>query len=58
MCLLVPAHLGCPRQNPESRKMVVVIVCVCLCIMLLNDTVCAHVFAIKVLEYRNDFDTV
>jgi len=21
--LLVPGHLGCPRQNPESRKMVV-----------------------------------
>jgi len=28
MFLLVPAHLGCPRQNPESRKMVVY-VCVC-----------------------------
>jgi len=26
MFLLVPAHAGCPRQNPESRKMVV---CVC-----------------------------
>ena len=25
---LVPAHLGSPRQNPESRKMVV---CVCVC---------------------------
>jgi len=24
MYLLVPAHLGCPRQGPESRKMVVV----------------------------------
>jgi len=27
--LLVPAHLGCPGQNPESRKMVV---CVCACV--------------------------
>jgi len=24
--LLVPAHLGSPRQNPESLKMVVVVV--------------------------------
>jgi len=23
-----PAHSGCPRQNPESRKMVVVVVMV------------------------------
>jgi len=30
MFLLVPAHLGCPRQNPESHKMVLC-VCVCLC---------------------------
>jgi len=28
--LLVPAHLGCPAQNPESRK-IVVCVCVCVC---------------------------
>ena len=26
MFLLVPDHLGCPGQNPESHKMVV---CVC-----------------------------
>jgi len=25
MILLIPAHPGCPRQSPESRKMVVVI---------------------------------
>ena len=30
MFLLVPAHPGCPRQNPESRK-TVVCVCVCVC---------------------------
>jgi len=28
MFLLVPAHLGCPGQNPESCKMVV---CMCVC---------------------------
>jgi len=32
MFLLVPAHLGCPGQNPESRKMVVCCVCVCVCV--------------------------
>jgi len=26
MYLLVPAHLGCPGQSPESHKMVVVVV--------------------------------
>jgi len=31
MFLLVPAHLGCTRQNPESHKMVVC-VCVCVCV--------------------------
>ena len=28
---LVPAHLGCPGQNPESHKMVV---CVCVCVVI------------------------
>jgi len=28
MFLLVPAHLGCPGQNPKSRKTVVYCVCV------------------------------
>jgi len=28
MYLLIPAHLGCPGQSPENRKMVVR-VCVC-----------------------------
>jgi len=31
MFLPVPAHPGCPGQNPESRK-TVVCVCVCLCL--------------------------
>ena len=30
MFLLIPAHLGCPGQNPKSRK-TVVCVCVCVC---------------------------
>jgi len=33
MLLFVLAHLGCPRQNPASRKTVVcVYVCVCVCV--------------------------
>jgi len=36
MFLLVPAHPGCPRQNPESHKMIVVVVV----------TTCFAVFAV------------
>jgi len=32
MFLLVPAHSGCPGQNPESRRMAVVIVAVSIII--------------------------
>ena len=31
MFLLVPAHPGCPRQNPQSCK-TFVCVCVCVCV--------------------------
>jgi len=39
MCLLVPAHLGCPGQIPEGRKMVVLCVCVCafIIVILISD---------------------
>jgi len=33
MFLLVPAHPGCPRQNSESRKMVV---CVCVHVCMIK----------------------
>jgi len=33
MYLLMPTHLVCPRQGPESRRMVVC-VCVCVCVCL------------------------
>jgi len=33
MFLLVPAHPGCPGQNPESHKTVV---SVCLCVLFLS----------------------
>jgi len=32
MFLLVPAHSGCPGQNPESDKLFCVYVCVCVCV--------------------------
>jgi len=37
MFILVSAHLGCPRHNPESRK-TVVCVCVCVCPVIPNST--------------------
>ena len=41
MYLLVPAHLGCPGQSPESCKMVV---CVCDLVFLMNGSfVCLFV---------------
>ena len=39
MFLLVLTHLGCPGQNPESRKM---FVCVCVCVC-----VCGWIFSSK-----------
>ena len=46
MFLLLPAHLGCPGQNPESRK-TVVYVCVCGrgadCGLLMIMSVCWYV---------------
>jgi len=34
MFLLVPAHPGCPRHNPESRKMVVVVIVVVVVVVV------------------------
>jgi len=38
MFLLVPAHTGCPRQSPESCKMVVIVV-----VMALDGLLCIDV---------------
>ena len=43
-------------KNVEFFK--AVCLSVCLSVTLLNVTVCAPDFAMKALEYRNDFDTV
>jgi len=48
MFLLLLAHLGCPGQNPKSRKMVV---CVCVCMIsdILVDYLCCYkVFGVRV----------
>jgi len=36
MFLLVPAHPGCPGQNPESRT---TLVCVCVCAVIKGGSV-------------------
>jgi len=63
--LEVPYHhakFGGARISPAARvaKTVEFFVClsVCLCVTLLNVRDCAPDFAMKALEYRNDFDTV
>ena len=43
MFLLVPAHPGCPGQNPESRK-TVVCVCACVCNSVLNSGMSCYLF--------------
>ena len=46
MFLLIPAHLGCPGQNPESCKMVMC-VCVCVCYLFIS--------SFGELTYRSDW---
>jgi len=54
------AKLGRARISPAAgtAKNVEVFLSVCLFVTLLNVRVCAPDFAMKALEYRNDFDTV
>ena len=56
------AKFGEARISPAAgvAKNVEVFVClfVCLSVTLLNVRVCAPNFAMKALEYRNDFDAV
>jgi len=56
------AKFGGARISPAAgaAKSIVFFVClsVCLFVMLLSVTVCAPYFAMKALEYRNDFDTL
>ena len=56
------AKFGGARISPAAgaAKNVEFFVClfVCLSVTLLNVKVCAPNFAMKALEYRNDFDTI
>jgi len=44
------------RQDGQKREFFRLFVC--LCVTLLNVRVCAPNFAMKALEYRNDFDAI
>ena len=54
------AKFGGARISPAAgvAKNVEFFLSVCLSVMLLNVRVCAPDFAMKSLEYRNDFDAV
>ena len=47
-----------PRGLPKTLSFLSVCLSVCLSVTLLNVRVCAPDFAMKALEYRNDFDAV
>jgi len=50
MFLLVPAHLGCPRQIPQSRKTVV---CVCVDVCTAPATVIGVADSLYLFFVRN-----
>jgi len=54
------AKFGGARISPVAgaAKNVEFFVCLCLSVTLLNVRTCAPDFAMKALEYRNDFDAV
>jgi len=45
-------------KNVEFFVCLSVCLCVCLFVTLLNVRVCAPDFAMKALEYKNDFDAI
>ena len=58
--LYLHAKFGGARISPAAgaAKNVEFFLSVCLSVTLLNVRVCAPDFAMKALEYRNDFDAV
>jgi len=55
----MPSLVGIGFHPPPGAKNVEFFyLFVCLSVTLLNVRVCAPDFAMKALEYRNDFDTV
>ena len=59
-CLTMPSLVGLGFHPPPERPKTLSFFClsVCLYVTLLNVRGCAPDFAIKALEYRNDFDAV
>ena len=45
-------------EGPKKLRFLSVCLSVCLFVTFVNVRVCAHDFAKKALEYRNDFDAV
>jgi len=52
------AKIGEARISPAARVAKDVDFLVCVSVTLLNDGVSAYDFAMKLLEYRNGFDTI
>jgi len=53
-----PAKFGGARISPAAGEAKNVEFFVCLSVTLFNVRVCAPDFAMKALEYRNDFDAI
>ena len=57
--ITMPSLVGLRFHPPPGRtKTLSLFLSVCLSVTLLNVRVCAPDFAMKALDYRNDFDTV
>jgi len=56
--ITMPSLVGLGFHPPQGWPKTLSFLSVCLSVTLLNVRVCAPDFAIKALEYRNDFDAV
>ena len=56
--ITMPSLVGLGVHPPPGQPKTLSFLSVCLSATLLNVRVCAHDFAMKALEYRNDFDAV
>jgi len=58
--ITMPTLVGLGFHSPPGQPKTLFFVClfVCLSVTLLNVRDCAPDFAMKTLEYRNDFDAV
>jgi len=56
--ITVPSLVGLGFHPPPRRPEMFIFLFVCLSVTLLNVRVCLPDFAMKALEYRNDFDAL